>query len=269
MQVLLEGEGGRKRRDPHGARPSGAFPMRTPPDRFRAKEREREREREAPLALRATRPHTVGYIRVCDQEEGAVQCFCRQRLGDIAMARGLTVFCYSLSPRLITPAESAECLYIQRQRRQRHGAQPPGALCRDARSATVPRQSGGGGKFVQKRLSRRSPLLKTTVLRAKLTFDDPLLDSGVIREGKRFQPQLRHGKRALLALDMMEAGAAILQIYNPFEIIYVMFVPESGANRSVFNQERRFQATWKREFKLPWREASPPNYLDDKVDSDQ
>ena len=26
---------------------------------------------------------------------------------------------------------------------------------------------------------------------------------------------------------------------------------------------------WKREFKLPWREAGPPNHLDDKVDSDQ
>ena len=24
----------------------------------------------------------------------------------------------------------------------------------------------------------------------------------------------------------------------------------------------------KREFKLPWREAGPPNHLDDKVDSD-
>jgi len=29
------------------------------------------------------------------------------------------------------------------------------------------------------------------------------------------------------------------------------------------------KATWKREFKLPWREAGPPNHLDDKVDSDQ
>ena len=26
---------------------------------------------------------------------------------------------------------------------------------------------------------------------------------------------------------------------------------------------------WKREFKLPWREAGPPNHHDDKVDSDQ
>ena len=29
------------------------------------------------------------------------------------------------------------------------------------------------------------------------------------------------------------------------------------------------KATWKKEFKLPWREAGPPNHLDDKVDSDQ
>jgi len=33
--------------------------------------------------------------------------------------------------------------------------------------------------------------------------------------------------------------------------------------------EGRYEATWKREFKLPWREASPPNHLDDNVDSDQ
>jgi len=29
------------------------------------------------------------------------------------------------------------------------------------------------------------------------------------------------------------------------------------------------QATWKREFKLPLREAGPPNHHDDTVDSDQ
>jgi len=31
----------------------------------------------------------------------------------------------------------------------------------------------------------------------------------------------------------------------------------------------RWKATWKRESKLPWREAGPPNHHDDKVDSDQ
>jgi len=34
-------------------------------------------------------------------------------------------------------------------------------------------------------------------------------------------------------------------------------------------EEGRRKATWKREFKLPWREAGPPNHHDDKVDSDQ
>ena len=34
-------------------------------------------------------------------------------------------------------------------------------------------------------------------------------------------------------------------------------------------QEGRYKVIWEREFKLPWREAGPPNYLDDKVDSDQ
>ena len=31
----------------------------------------------------------------------------------------------------------------------------------------------------------------------------------------------------------------------------------------------RCKATWKREFKLPWCEAGPPDHLNDKVDSDQ
>jgi len=31
----------------------------------------------------------------------------------------------------------------------------------------------------------------------------------------------------------------------------------------------RCKATWKRKFKLAWREAGPPNHHDDKVDSDQ
>jgi len=31
----------------------------------------------------------------------------------------------------------------------------------------------------------------------------------------------------------------------------------------------RCKATWKREFKLPWRKAGPPNHLDGKVNSDQ
>ena len=31
----------------------------------------------------------------------------------------------------------------------------------------------------------------------------------------------------------------------------------------------RCKVTWEREFKLPWREAGPPNHHDDKVDSDE
>ena len=34
-------------------------------------------------------------------------------------------------------------------------------------------------------------------------------------------------------------------------------------------QEGRCKATWKKEFKLPWREAGPLNHHDDLVDSDQ
>ena len=34
-------------------------------------------------------------------------------------------------------------------------------------------------------------------------------------------------------------------------------------------QEDRYKATWKRELKLPWREAAPPNHLCDEVDSER
>jgi len=34
-------------------------------------------------------------------------------------------------------------------------------------------------------------------------------------------------------------------------------------------QEGRCKATWKRKFKIPWREAGPPNHHDDRVDSDR
>jgi len=39
---------------------------------------------------------------------------------------------------------------------------------------------------------------------------------------------------------------------------------ESGLERLRLH----FVFLWEREFKLPWREAGPPNHLDDKVDSD-
>ena len=38
----------------------------------------------------------------------------------------------------------------------------------------------------------------------------------------------------------------------------------SGARGSADGQDGRYKATWKREFKLPWREAGPPNHLEDE-----
>ena len=35
------------------------------------------------------------------------------------------------------------------------------------------------------------------------------------------------------------------------------------------HEEGRCEATWKREFELPWREAGPPDHHGDEVDSDQ
>ena len=44
----------------------------------------------------------------------------------------------------------------------------------------LPRQSVGGGKFIQKCGYPCSPLLKTTASKGKLTFGDPFLDSGAV-----------------------------------------------------------------------------------------
>ena len=44
-------------------------------------------------------------------------------------------------------------------------------------------------------------------------------------------------------------------------------VPVSGAHFRAY--EGRYKATWTRKYKLPWREAGPPNHLDAEVDSDQ
>ena len=39
--------------------------------------------------------------------------------------------------------------------------------------------------------------------------------------------------------------------------------------RDVETYKGRCKATWKRDLKLPWREAGPLNRLDDKVDSEE
>ena len=44
----------------------------------------------------------------------------------------------------------------------------------------LPRQSVGGGTFLQKRAYARSPLLKAITLEGGLTFGDPFQDSGVV-----------------------------------------------------------------------------------------
>ena len=42
-----------------------------------------------------------------------------------------------------------------------------------------------------------------------------------------------------------------------------------GSLVNVVQMEGRCKATWKREFKLSWSEAGPPNRQDDNVDLDQ
>ena len=46
-------------------------------------------------------------------------------------------------------------------------------------------------------------------------------------------------------------------------------VPKPSYSTEWIGQEGRCEATCKREFKLPWREAGPPNHYDDEVDSNQ
>ena len=48
-------------------------------------ERERREKAEGPRALRASRPHTVGYIGGCDQEEGVVGDVPRLILADVRL----------------------------------------------------------------------------------------------------------------------------------------------------------------------------------------
>jgi hypothetical protein len=45
-------------------------------------------------------------------------------------------------------------------------------------------------------------------------------------------------------------------------------VQTSSGTRKASCYEGRCKATLKREFKLPWREAGPPNHLGDQVVSD-
>ena len=47
---------------------------RLPPLCIPARKQGRREREESPPALRAARPHTVGYIGGCDQEEGGVGC---------------------------------------------------------------------------------------------------------------------------------------------------------------------------------------------------
>ena len=53
------------------------------------------------------------------------------------------------------------------------------------------------------------------------------------------------------------------------ELFVLVRIEPSAVHEVHLIEEGRYKATWKREFKLPWHEAGPPNHHDDKVDSDQ
>ena len=77
--------------------------------------------------------------------------------------------------------------------------------------ACNPRQSVGGGKFIQKRVRTRFPLLKTTALRGKLTFGDPFEDSGVDR-----------AVSSVISLSAISAGTRQIVLFDlsPFRLIF-------------------------------------------------
>ena len=54
------------------------------------------------------------------------------------------------------------------------------------------------------------------------------------------------------------------------DLVRHIFQGVEASDPGTFSGARRpCKANWKREFKLPWREAGPPNHHDDKMVSDQ
>ena len=67
-----------------------------------------------------------------------------------------------------------------------------------------------------------------------------------------------------------ERGTPVLVKEPPFEIgcLSILECKDKSTCRYGPHEEGRCKATCKRGFKLPWREAGPPNHHDDKVDAD-
>ena len=57
--------------------------------------------------------------------------------------------------------------------------------------------------------------------------------------------------------------------FSATETVYVLGFRVQSGTLGYGNRLRGGSETFKREFKLPWREAGPPNHLNDQVDSDQ
>ena len=68
------------------------------------------------------------------------------------------------------------------------------------------------------------------------------------------------GPRSSLSLKLSDAS-----VYEPQTDV----MAGDGADSAASVGGCRCKATSKREFKIPWREAGPPNHHDDKADSDQ
>ena len=73
-------------------------------------------------------------------------------------------------------------------------------------------------------------------------------------------------KNSFSLAEPVGEGLAAGLVSSSAEASAVSAVLSLGKN---LHTDGRCKATWKREFKLPWREAGPPNHHDDIVDSDQ
>ena len=80
-------------------------------------------------------------------------------------------------------------------------------------------------------------------------------------EKRKREREREHGRQCLVFVFalLLSVLAAIDQLHDLVEHRLLQHLFAEG----------RCKATWKKKFELPWREAVPPNYHDDKVESDQ
>jgi len=86
-------------------------------------------------------------------------------------------------------------------------------------------------------------------------------------ESARHSRALDQDQRVLVAATLLADAAAVRDAMSAWPLqASAHQTHQTSSPRAGSVYEGRCKATWKREFKLPWREAGPPNHHDDKVD---